>query len=126
MHCQPSLVAPAFAALLVLSGCGDAKNGAKPEATATPTQSGMAPMAGTGAPKPAVKAKSTGTITALDRTAGKVTLDHRAIPEANWPAMTMTFDAEPAILRSVKVGDNVAFDAEIAGSSGKVTAISKR
>ena len=58
--------------------------------------------------------------------AGKVTLNHEAIPEAEWPAMTMGFNADPALLGDLEVGDRVAFDIEIAGSSGKVTAISKQ
>jgi len=42
--------------------------------------------------------------------AGGVTLSHEPVPGLNWPAMTMLFRIEdPALLRSVKVGDRVAF-----------------
>src|SRR3546814_11133437 len=55
-------------------------------------------------------AKGNGTVTAIDKAAGTVTLDHGPIPEANWPAMTMAFKAKPGLLDSIKVGDKVAFD----------------
>ena len=44
-------------------------------------------------------AHGVGTITAIDKSAGAVTLDHQAIPEAGWPAMTMAFKVRsPAVL----------------------------
>jgi len=112
---------PLAAALLALAGCNDTQT--TPEADATATDSTMAGMGETEAAPATVKAKSTGTITALDAAAGTVTLDHAAIPEAEWPAMSMGFSADPALLGDLKVGDRVAFDVEITGSSGKVTAI---
>lgn len=81
----------------------------------------MAPAAST-----AIKAKGHGTVTAIDKTAGMITLDHGAIPEAKWPAMTMAFKAAPAITDAVKVGDNVDFNLTLVGSAGEVTAIQKK
>jgi len=78
---------------------------------------------------PAGAAKSAhgaGTVKAIDKTAGTITLDHGPIAEANWPAMTMAFKASPALLDSVAVGDRVAFDLKLEGGSGEVTAINKR
>jgi Cu/Ag efflux protein CusF len=69
-------------------------------------------------------AKGSGTVTAIDNTAGTITLDHGPIPEANWPAMTMRFTAKPALLEHVKVGDKVTFDLTLKGGAGEVTAIS--
>ncbi len=40
--------------------------------------------------------------------------------------MTMAFDAKPAILDAVAVGDKVAFDVTIKGNGGEVTAVSKQ
>ena len=40
--------------------------------------------------------------------------------------MTMGFAADPALLGDLQVGDKVAFDVEITGTSGKVTAITKQ
>lgn len=71
-------------------------------------------------------AKGSGTVTAIDKAAGTVTLDHGAIPEANWPAMTMAFKAKPELLGSVKVGDKVAFDLALKDGAGEVTAIQKQ
>lgn len=125
MYCLPKRSAPFLAVMLVLAGCGDTTS----EPVATETQAAqtgeMSEMTGMETASAPIKATSTGTITALDRAAGRVTLDHEAIPAAEWPAMTMGFDADPAILGDVEVGDKVAFDIEIAGSSGKVTTITK-
>ena len=123
MYSQLKRSTPFLAVLLALAGCGDSPS--EPDATATPADSATAPMGEMDAGATPIQARSAGTITALDKEAGKVTLDHEAIPEAEWPAMTMGFDADPALLGDLEVGDRVAFDIEIAGSSGKVTAISK-
>ena len=71
-------------------------------------------------------AKGTGTVTAIDMTEGKITLDHAPIPEANWPAMTMAFKAKPELIKNLKVGDKVAFDLALEGGTGEVTAIQKQ
>ncbi|WP_426265262.1 copper-binding protein [Sphingomonas sp. PWP1-2] len=81
----------------------------------------MAPTA-----KTAIKAKGHGTVTAIDKTAGTITLDHGPIPEAKWPAMTMTFKAAPAITDPAKVGEKVDFDVTLTGSADEVTAIHKQ
>src|SRR3546814_7871614 len=65
-------------------------------------------------------AKGTGTVTAIDKAAGTITLDHGPIPEANWPAMTMAFTAKQALLETVKVGDKVAFDLALKDGAGEV------
>ena len=68
----------------------------------------------------AIKAKGHGTVTAIDKAAGTITLDHGPIPEAKWPAMTMAFKAAPSITDAVKVGDKVDFDLSLKGSDGEV------
>jgi Cu(I)/Ag(I) efflux system protein CusF len=73
-----------------------------------------------------IMAKGHGTVTAIDKAAGTITLDHGPIPEAKWPAMTMAFKAAPALLDSVQTGDKVSFDLKLVGSAGEVTAISKQ
>jgi len=74
----------------------------------------------------AIKAKGHGTVTAIDKTAGTITLNHGPIPEAKWPAMTMTFKAAPAVADAAKVGEKVDFDVTLTGSAGEVTAILKQ
>ncbi|MGL4302939.1 MAG: copper-binding protein [Sphingomonas sp.] len=71
----------------------------------------------------AIKAKGHGTVTAIDKTAGTITLNHGPIPEAKWPAMTMTFKAAPAITDAAKVGEKVDFDVTLTGTSGEVTGV---
>ena len=86
----------------------------------------MGNMAMTPSASTAIKAKGHGTVTATDKAAGTITLDHGPIPEAKWPAMTMTFKAAPAITDAAKVGEKVDFDVTLTGSAGEVTAIHKQ
>jgi Cu/Ag efflux protein CusF len=81
----------------------------------------MAPSAAS-----AIKAKGHGTVTAIDKAAGTITLNHGPIPEAKWPAMTMAFKAAPGITDAAKVGEKVDFDLTLTGSAGEVTAIAKQ
>lgn len=73
-----------------------------------------------------IMARGHGTVTAIDKTAGTITLDHGPIPEAKWPAMTMAFKAAPAITDAAKIGDKVDFDLTLSGGAGEVTAITKQ
>lgn len=60
---------------------------------------------------------------AIDATTGKITLDHGPIVELKWPAMTMGFEAPPALLTVVKIGDKVFFELDWDGTAGTITAI---
>lgn len=71
-------------------------------------------------------AKATGTVTALDPAAGTITLDHSAIPEAGWPAMSMAFKAPAPLMESAKVGDKVKVDLMIKDGAGEITALTKQ
>ena len=97
-------------------------NQAAPAAAMSGDMGNMA-MASATAP---IMAKGHGTVTAIDKAAGTITLDHGPIPEAKWPAMTMAFKAAPAITDAAKVGDKVDFDLTLTGNTGEVTAISKK
>jgi Cu/Ag efflux protein CusF len=123
-HLTQILTVTALAA--VLAGCGEktpppAVNAEQAATAAAPDAGGMAPgmdMAG------AMMAKGTGTVTAIDKTAGAITLDHGPIDAVKWPAMTMEFKATPAsLLDTVKVGDKVSFELKMADGTGEVTAI---
>lgn len=122
---KPHYLTAAFAAAVLLSACGE-----KTTSEAVPSESASAsPAADMGnmaMPVGEKMAKSTGTVTAIDKAAGKITLDHAPIPEVSWPAMTMAFNAKPALLEGVAVGDKIAFDVTIKGNAGEVTAISKQ
>lgn len=86
----------------------------------------MGNMAMAPAAPASIMAKGHGTVTAVDKAAGTITLDHGPIPEAKWPAMTMAFKAAPAITDAAKIGDKVDFDVTLVGSVGEVTAIQKK
>jgi len=52
-----------------------------------------------------------GEVVVVDKTAGKVKLKHEAVPELDWPAMTMFFPvADKAQLDTLEVGDQVNFE----------------
>ncbi|UJM92071.1 copper-binding protein [Rhodanobacter denitrificans] len=85
-----------------------------------PNMPGMSGMHDT---KPA-DAQGTGTVKAIDTAKGTITLQHEAIAAVGWPAMTMTFKADPpALLQKVKVGDKVQFTLHPAGMASTVTSI---
>jgi len=51
-----------------------------------------------------------GVVVAIDKVAIKVKLKHEAIPELNWPAMTMFFSlADKSQLETLVVGNKVEF-----------------
>ena len=115
---------PLVAAAALLSACGQ-KSDTSTAALQQTVDNGSA-MGNMAMPGEAKKAKSIGTVTTIDKAAGKITLDHQAIPQVGWPAMTMTFDAKPAVLGGIAVGDSVAFDVTIRGNAGEVTSVTKR
>jgi Cu/Ag efflux protein CusF len=69
-------------------------------------------------------AEGTGVIKAIDTAKGTVTIKHRAIASIHWPAMMMTFKADPpSLLKDVKVGEKVNFTLHPDGMNSTVTAI---
>lgn len=114
------LTLTAFASTALLAACGQPTEPA-PDTAAPAEDAAMAPMAPT--PAAQTTGHGTGVVTAVDPAAGTVTLDHGPIPEAGWPAMTMGFKADPALLATVKTGDRVRFDLVIKGGTSEITAI---
>ncbi len=96
-----------------LAGCGEATPDAQPSEAMTMESE-------------AESAKGSGTVTAVDAAAGTVTLDHEPMPEIGWPAMTMSFTADPALLAGLARGDKVAFDLTVEHGAGTITALSKQ
>lgn len=113
-----AMIAILAALPLGLAGCNS-----KPEAPKAEAPDAMANMA---MPAAAKTGTGSGTVTAVDAAAGKVTLDHGAIPAVGWPAMTMGFSAKPALLDGIKVGDKVDFELTVTANAGEVTAIRKQ
>ena len=68
-----------------------------------------------------------GTVTKIDESAGKITLKHGPIKKFDMDeGMTMVFRAQdPAMLKQVKVGDKVRFDADRVNGQFTVTKIEK-
>ncbi len=117
-------------ALAVLAACSPpaptpvAEAPAAQPAAATPAMADM-PMPDTAQATGPIT--SSGKITAIDAIAGTVTLDHQAIPEVKWEAMSMAFTTtDPAILKDLKVGDAVSFDLKSAAEPTKISRIAKQ
>lgn len=67
-----------------------------------------------------------GQITKIDEAQGKVTLKHGPIKNLDMEGMTMVFAvADPAMLKAVKVGDKVKFEADRVNGRITVTKIEK-
>jgi Cu/Ag efflux protein CusF len=67
-----------------------------------------------------------GTVEKVDAGAGKVTIDHGPIPNLNMDAMTMVFRAQdPAVLKGVKAGDRIQFQADRVNGQISVVSIRK-
>jgi Cu(I)/Ag(I) efflux system protein CusF len=82
----------------------------------------MSKMPGMAMPAPA-GAQGAGVVKKIDPKAGSVTLQHGPIPALSWPAMTMAFKADPALLKAVKVGQQVTFTVKTGGAAPEVVAI---
>lgn len=131
-------VLTAIGLAVLLAGCGQkTENGEAAANMASGTMGDMGGMAGNmssdmgnmampGEMMSPRMAKGTGTVTAIDKAEGSITIDHAPIPEANWPAMTMAFRASPELLEGVQVGDEIAFDLALEQGGGEVMAISKK
>ena len=121
---KKAMILTALIALPIgLSGCDKKPEAPKVEAPkAAATADAMSNME---MPVGSKMGKGSGTATAVDAVADKITLDHGAIPDVGWPAMKMGFSAKPDLLKGVAVGDKVDFDLTVSGSAGEVTAIRK-
>jgi Cu(I)/Ag(I) efflux system periplasmic protein CusF len=101
------------------------------EPAATAPSPAAAPMAdmpmNTTTPAVTGPITAVGKVTAIDAAAGKITLDHQAIPAVNWDAMTMQFTAtDPIMLKDLKVGDTVQFELKSAAEKTLIVKIQKQ
>ena len=71
-------------------------------------------------------ASAEGTVTAIDADAGTITVDHGAVPEIEWPAMTMGFEADEQLRQDVAVGDTISFDFTTGEGGNTITSITKQ
>lgn len=74
----------------------------------------------------ALAAPVEGQVTKIDQAQNKITLKHGPITNLEMDAMTMVFlAADPAALKTVKVGDKVKFEADRVNGRLTVTKIEK-
>jgi Cu/Ag efflux protein CusF len=95
---------------------------------ATPAKENMSSMSEPAAPAAtAGPIHATGTVTAVDATAGTISLDHEPIAAINWPAMSMQFTAEdPSMLQGIAVGDRVTFEIKSPTETSVVTMVQRQ
>lgn len=73
----------------------------------------------------AQSASSSGEVRRVDAAAGRVTIKHGAISGLDLPAMTLVYQADPAMLGNIKAGDKVSFTATRENDKYVVTEIKK-
>ena len=67
-----------------------------------------------------------GQVTKIDKSASKITLEHGPIKKFDMDGMTMVFRVQdPGMLKQVKVGDKVKFEADKVNGQFTVTKIQK-
>jgi Cu/Ag efflux protein CusF len=67
-----------------------------------------------------------GEVTKIDESAGKITIKHGPMKKFDMDAMTMVFRAQdPAMLKQVKPGDKIKFEADKVSGQFTVTKIEK-
>ncbi|MGE0723812.1 MAG: copper-binding protein [Alphaproteobacteria bacterium] len=68
-----------------------------------------------------------GEVRRIDAAAGKITLRHGPMPHLDMDSMTMVFRVrDPALLKGLKVGDKVSFEAGRVDGALTVTGMQKR
>lgn len=75
---------------------------------------------------PAAAQSVSGTVTKVDEPQGKLTINHGAIKNLDMDAMTMVFRAgDPAMLKGLKAGTKIKFDADRVNGQITVTKLQK-
>ena len=75
---------------------------------------------------PAVAQEVSGTVKKVDEAQGKLTIDHGPIKKLDMEAMSMVFRAgDPAMLKGLKTGDKIRFDADRVNGQITVTKLQK-
>ena len=123
-----------LAAPLALAACGSGDKAPEPAETMMSEQAPTGENAAMPSDMPMEESAAagkigsgTGSVTEVDQTAGKITIDHGPIEAVGWPAMTMAFSADKESLNKVKVGDRVKFEFRTTeGGGGELTAIAKQ
>lgn len=107
-----------FLAVGLLAACSSPTDERSGQSATTTPAAPTAPEATSTA-----SASATGVITAVDLAAKTVTIAHEPVPELQWPAMTMTFQAPDADLTAIKPDDRVSFEFTSTGMDGTITSL---
>ena len=67
-----------------------------------------------------------GTIEAIDRERGQVTIAHDAVPTLKWPAASMAFEARREQFEGLAVGDRVGISFQEEGGQAALVSIERR
>jgi len=112
-------IAAPFAALLLVSCDERAPDGSA-------TSEGNTALGTQQRAQGAAEHSAEGTLNAIDRAAGTVSISHGPVASASWPAMTMSFKlADPSAAEDLTAGQRVEFQFTIeSGMSATVTEIS--
>lgn len=70
--------------------------------------------------------RATGSIEAMDRERGVVTIAHGPVPALKWPASTMQFQVREQQLEGLEVGDAVRIGFQSEGDEAAIVSIDKR
>lgn len=82
----------------------------------------LALLLSVGGPASAAEPSVNGEVTKIDESAGKITIRHGAIKNLDMEPMTMVFRVkEPAMLKEVKPGDKIKFEADRVNGAITVT-----
>ncbi|HYJ53653.1 MAG TPA: copper-binding protein [Allosphingosinicella sp.] len=109
-------IAGAIALALAITACGQS-------ATPTPNQQGAAGTPAADDPQQVYSGEGAVTAVAGDQ----VSISHGPIQGLGWPAMTMTFRADPvAMIEGIGAGDRVAFQFRRSGTGYTLTSIRKQ
>ena len=109
-------VGGALALSLFLVACGEKQS--------AELESGRVSDPGPTASKAGASYSGAGEVTGT--TGDQITISHGPIEGIGWPAMTMSFGAEPGQLAGLKPGDRVAFSFRQDGRRSVITSIAKQ
>ncbi|WP_460451990.1 copper-binding protein [Alsobacter sp. SYSU BS001988] len=95
-------------------------------ALAAPSQTAPTRAAASSPPPATDLPTVSGRVEKVDPASGKITIDHQAIPNLGMDPMTMVFRTpDPAVLKGVKAGDKVRFQADRVNGQISVVKIQK-
>lgn len=91
-------------------------------------ETGAVPMnrAATSAATESKVSHGMGVVESINKETNTVTLKHEAIPELNWPAMTMPFKVTGDAAANISVGQKVMFELTGEGDAVTITKMEKK